>query len=85
MARLWYTFIGGNDPTNFLNYYKISVKHECLCGNQICAVYVAGNGNSHPDTNFSQNIQQYIKDALSTGQIQPEIPFNTKKYVYLKY
>lgn len=84
MARSWYVFIGGNDPTNFLNYYKLTVKHECLCGDQICAIYATGTGHN-PDQYLSQNMQKYIKDALFTGQIQPETPFNAKKYVYLRH
>jgi len=84
MARSWYTFIGGDDPTDASNYYKLTVKHNCLCGDQICAVYATGSG-TNPESSFSSNIQQYIRDALSSGQIQPEIPFIAKKHVYLKY
>lgn len=87
MARSWYAFIGGNDPTDIQNYYKVTVKHDCLCGDQICAVYAKENKDQeepHPAP-FSMNMQQYIRDALSTKLLQPEHPYNTKKYVYLKY
>lgn len=84
MARSWYAFIGGNDPTDIKNYFKITIKHNCLCGNQICAIYATGD-DLIPTIPFSRNILEYINQALITGQIQPEIPYNTKKYVYLKY
>ena len=83
MARSWYAFMG-DDPTDYLNYYKLTIKHECLCGDQICAIYATGSG-FQPDQILSQNMQKYIKDALSTMLIQPGVPFNAKKYVYLKY
>lgn len=84
MARSWYAFIGGDDPFNPLNYFQITVKHRCLCGNEICAIYAKDNG-LHPEAPLSLNLQQYIKNALITEQLQPEVPFNAKKYVYLKY
>lgn len=84
MARSWYAFVYGDDPTNILNYYKITAKHDCLCGNRICAIYATGN-DTHPEGPLSENMLQYINKALITGNIQPETPYNTKKYVYLKY
>ncbi|MBB6270420.1 hypothetical protein HDF26_000847 [Pedobacter cryoconitis] len=86
MARSWYAFIGGN-PIEITNYYKATVKHSCLCGDQICAIYAvdAGANNLHPPFPLSDNMKQYIQNALITGQIQPEIPYNTRKYVYLKH
>ena len=83
MAKSWYVFIGNGSPEDPLNYYRLTVKHECLCGDKICAIYAAGT-ELHPIGPFSFNIQQYIRDAMVTGQIQPELPA-AKKYVYLKY
>lgn len=85
MARSWYGFIGGKDTTNPLNYFKLTGgKHNCLCGNEICAIYVTDSG-THPKEPLSTNMQQYIQTALATGQLQPEIPYDAKKYVYLRY
>ena len=86
MTRVWYGFIGNKaDPYDTENYYKLSrdIEH-CLCGENICAVYLGDNG-THPHGPFSKNIQQYIDRALSTGKLQPEMPLTAKKYVYLKY
>lgn len=87
MARSWYGFIGGKDSDAFdvLNYFRLTAgKHVCLCGNTICAIYAADHG-IHPEEPLSTNMQQYIKNALVTGQLQPEIPFDAKKYVYLRH
>lgn len=83
MARSWYAFIPGGDPTDIERYWKASVKHSCLCGTQICAIYAKGIGIT-PDVPLSPNMQKYIKNALLTGQLQPETPVGCKKYVYLK-
>jgi len=82
MGKSWYAFLGGeiSDP---LSYYKITVKHGCLCGFQLCAIYANDNG-VHPKVPFSDNLTIYISNALTSGQLQPEFPFGNKKYVYLK-
>lgn len=82
MSKSWYAFIGG-DPTNLISYYHLTVKHGCLCGDTICAIYAESEG-LHPRTPFSENMQEYILQALTTGQLQPQVPYNAKKYVYLK-
>lgn len=82
MSKSWYAFIYG-DPLNVLSYAKLTTKHGCLCGNMICAIY-ATDDDRYPLEPFSSNMQQYIKNALVTGQLQPEVPFDAKKYVYLK-
>ena len=82
MAKSWYAFIGGTDPLNTMNYRKLTIRHDCLCGAQICAIYAEGV-NLYPKNPFSLKMQLYITDALITGQIQPQMA-NTKKYVYLK-
>lgn len=84
MARSWYAFIPGGDPTDIERYWKVTVKHSCLCGDQICAIYAGGEG-TNPDRPFSANMLNYIKKALVTGQLQPEAPIGSKKYVYLKH
>jgi|GEM_PF-3565286 len=83
MSRAWYVFMGGNDVTNASAYYKITVQHACLCGNEICAIYAADNGQ-HPTSPLSPNLLRYIKDALATELLQPSSPYDAKKYVYLK-
>ncbi len=83
MARSWYAYLGGKEHTSVINYIRIDVKHNCLCGSEICAIYVRDNG-IHPAEPLSANIQRYIADALSTGQLQPSNPYNAKKYVYLR-
>jgi len=83
MKRSWYAFYGGDDPLNEKNYIKMPVGPLCLCGDKICAIYVYSESRqlNQPLTN---NLQQYIKDALATRFIQPEYPFDAKKFVYLK-
>jgi hypothetical protein len=86
MARSWYVFTGGDDPLNILNYYKIEVKHRCLCGTQICAIYATDSEtDSHPADPLSPNMKKYIKEALVTHELQPSMPWSAKKYVYLKH
>ena len=82
MAKAWYFLIYG-DPLDTSSYVKIQVKHDCLCGDQICAVYAEDHGENPAP--FSRNVQQYIRKALASGQLQPEFPVMAKKYVYLKY
>lgn len=84
MAKSWYVFMGTGDPTLYSNYRKLTIKHSCLCGNQICAIYADGE-ETHPEVPLSLNIQQYINKAMVTGELQPEFPANTRKYVYLRY
>lgn len=82
MSRSWYVFIG-SDPTETNNYHKISAKHNCLCGEEICVIYASGR-DVHPVHPLSPNILMYIQNALATGKLQPSEPYDTKKYVYLK-
>ncbi|WP_316747208.1 hypothetical protein [Pedobacter gandavensis] len=84
MAKSWYVFMGFGDPCLFSNYRRLTVQHSCLCGNQICAIYAEGE-ETHPEAPLSPHIQNYIKKAMVTGQLQPDYPFDAKKYVYLKY
>ncbi|SHG10367.1 hypothetical protein [Pedobacter caeni] len=83
MAKSWYVYTGFGDPLLTTSYAKIKVKPVTSCGNQICAIYAEGE-NFRPDIPLSQNMTSYIKKALITGQLQPEIP-DAKKYVYLRY
>lgn len=76
--------MGFGDPTLFSNYNRITIKHSCLCGNQICTIYADGEG-PHPEAPLSPRIQNYIKKAMVTGQLQPDYPIDARKYVYLKY
>lgn len=84
MAKSWYVFMGSGDPTLSSNYRKLTIKHSCLCGNQICAIYAEG-AEVHPEAPLSLNIQKYIHKAMVTGELQPEFPIGTKKYVYLRF
>ena len=83
MSRVWYVFMGGSDTTLQSNYVRLRVKHDCLCGTEICAIYIKNSG-LHPTEPFSDNILTYINDAVLTGKMQPSLPYNTKKYVYLR-
>jgi hypothetical protein len=85
MAKAWYGFTFGTDVTDITKYYKMSsgIKH-CLCGTLICSVYTY-DGGIHPSIPFSINLENYIKKALITGELQPDTPIDSKKYVYLKY
>lgn len=84
MAKSWYAFGGGDNYNDITNYYSMrDAKAQCLCGNEICVIYTEDNG-THPKEPLSINIQQYIKLALATQQIQPDHPYDAKKYVYLR-
>lgn len=84
MAKSWYVFMGSGDPTLSSNYLRTTVQHSCLCGNQICAIYSEGD-EDHPESPLPQQLQQYIRKALATGQVQPEYPVNAEKCVFLRY
>jgi hypothetical protein len=81
MTRSWYFYLG-EDPLNSDNYYRVKA-HNCLCGNRICSIYALG-GETHPSAPLSRNLLTYIKNALATQMIQPSIPYDAKKYVYLR-
>ncbi len=83
MKRVWYAYLGGNH-FEASSYVKITTRHGCLCGTQICAIYLPDHG-FRPEEPFSKNMQQYISDALVTQMIQPEDPYQAKKYVYLRH
>ena len=83
MSKAWYVFMGGLDTTSQSSYVRLYAKHDCLCGTEICAIYIKDSG-FHPSEPFSQNMINYIKDALLTGRMQPSLPYNAKKYVYLR-
>lgn len=83
MSRSWYAFIGDDNVTDVSKYFRVTVKHQCLCGDKICAIYAKGIG-THPDAPLSENMQSYIKAALINCSLQPENPVGSKKYVYLK-
>lgn len=83
MSKAWYVFLGGSDPTDANNYHKISVKHSCLCGHKICAI-LAEDAGIKPASPLSDRLITYIGNGICTGQLQPELPFHAKKYVYLK-
>jgi hypothetical protein len=81
MSKEWYFFMG-DDPLDAKNYYHVNA-HNCLCGNRICSIYLYYTGRQ-PTAPLSANMQQYINDALATGQLQPAKPYYAKKYVYLR-
>ena len=83
MTRSWYTYVGKDNPLDEKNYLKVGGKPGCLCGNNICAIYVRGH-ERQLEIPLSTNIQKYIKDALATEFVQPDSPFDTKIFVYLR-
>jgi len=83
MAKAWYAFMGNGDPLDSSNYIRISVKPDCFCGNDICAIYADDRG-FQPEGFWSTNLIKYINDGLATGDMQPAEPYYVKKYVYLK-
>ena len=84
MAKAWYIYNGG-DQLQASNYFRNDgVVSICLCGSEIGAIYAEEKeGYKHPVEPLSTNMQRYIKDALVTGQLQPDTPYYAKKYVYL--
>ena len=83
MSRSWYIFMGDDDPYNVLQYERVTVKHSFLCGNRI-GVISSNDDEKHPKSPLSPNLRTYINKALITGQLQPDTPFGSKKFVYLK-
>lgn len=83
MSKSWYAYIYG-DPFSVSSYALLQGKHDGLCGTTICAIYLDNNG-FYPKDPFSENIYSYIKDALTTHQMQPTVPFDARKFVYLKH
>lgn len=82
--KSWYYYDGG-DPLSATNYYKLGrvLPHNCLCGDTICMIY-ANDAGDVPFDPLSANMQQYITDALTTGLLQPQKPYNSKFFVYLR-
>jgi hypothetical protein len=81
MAKAWYFFIGG-DVLSTESYHKVET-HTCLCGDKICSIYLPDTGKK-PQIPLSDNMTNYITRALATQKLQPEKPFDTKKFVYLR-
>ena len=91
MARAWYIFnsnLNDNGQYAISNYRIIGhgTKPACVNGLQICAIYVSFPGTEKPSypLALSNNITQYITDAIATQVAQPQIPTDAKRYVYLK-
>ena len=83
MAKYWFGYIGTGDPTIAFNYRILTVKPGCLNGNVSCAIY-AESGDGFPNVPLSDNLQQYITNALATLVAQPQDSGTAKKFVYLK-
>ena len=92
MARSWYIFngsISSNAQYDASNYRIISGanKPACVNGVQICAIYAyhpVTNTSNNPIAPLSKNIQQYITDGIATQVSQPQIPTNSKRFLYLR-
>lgn len=81
MPRAWYAYNGVSDPYLFTSYSLSNGTPGCIDGNDPCAIFVY-NGGSIPEGSFSANIRIYIADLMVTSLAQPQLPSNTKKYVY---
>ena len=65
----------------------------CRTGYTVCSIYATARriNRGQPESNtiypadLSNNIKQYIAAGLSTGVPEPQYPFNTFKFVYMKY
>jgi len=82
--KAWYGYFGedGEDPMDVSHYHILQkFKRFCLCGPRLCCIYVDFNGD-HPAP-LSENMRNYIEKALATELMQPDIPYDAKKYVYL--
>lgn len=93
MPRAWYVFIGSLNNSNAqfdaANYRLLSISNKpaCVNGTLICTINVYHESviaPIYPFTPFSRNIIQYIVDGLATQVSQPQIPTDSKRYVYLK-
>lgn len=83
MARNWYAYNGIGDPLLVSSYNLALSKPTCINGNILCAIYAFGFGPT--PTYISVNMRFYIQNAQLTLITQPDLPPNSKKYVYLKY
>jgi hypothetical protein len=92
MPRAWYIFNGATnaDAQYAAGNYRLishSTRPACINGIQVCAVSAAYPGDVapiNPIAPLSANIKQYIADGLATQVSQPQIPTDTKRYVYLR-
>jgi len=81
--KRWYAFMGDDDPTDLAHYYRLDQPRPfCLCGDRICSVYMEDTG-PQPTIPLSSNLQKYVRAALATEMMQPDTPYDAKKYVYL--
>jgi len=89
MPRTWYLFNcdpSPNAPYLPANYRRLTVKPTCTTGPHVCAINVFYPGSTaplFPPSPLSNNIQQYITDGIATLLPQPQLPLNTKIFVYM--
>lgn len=86
MANSWYAYLGaGTDPLVPASYRRITVKPSCICGPNICAIYLLGETASVPSTALTSTMIGYISNALATASPQPTAAGGgVKLFVYLK-
>lgn len=87
MARYWYSYIKPTSDPRLSSSYQLlrtGVRTpRCTIGNVLCAIN-APAGGPFPFSPISANLQAYIAAALANGVPQPELPFGSKIFVYLK-
>lgn len=86
MANSWYSYLGaGKDPLIPSSYRRVTTQPQCVCGTNICAIYLQGVTATTPSAPLSTNMLNYISDALVTGNPQPTLPGGgIKLFVYLR-
>ena len=83
MSRSWFAYSGVGSvilPENYLLSPDIPM---CREGFTICSIYVENIGLEFPGA-LSPNIRRYIANGLTNGVPEPRVPFEAKKYVYMR-
>lgn len=81
--RNWYAYDGIGNPFMHTSYYRITVKPTVVRGEKLGAIL--GINDCHCPSLLSENLRQYIADALFSGQAQPNAAGPDNRYfVYMK-
>ena len=81
--RAWYVYKGPSFAIELPGSYVLATTPPaCLNGNQLCAIYALA-GLSTPQV-ISNNLQEYISNALISFVSQPTSPLGSRSFVVLK-
>ena len=84
MARYWYSYVVRSaDPRLSSSYQLLKINPTCTTGPNLCAINSI-EGGPFPFSPLSANLLDYIAAAIATGIPQPQMPFGSTYYVYMK-